>query len=153
MAPSEPEVTASGGVVLVDTTTEDAHINELGSTSGGLKTMKVKELGDSDKYYEKFQGILQLLLLVNALNENRNSKDSLIAIPNTAIPNTSISRKAFDYLDAITNLMVRDGEVVAAVACSGPRAIPTRGVISVNSPYKTPSNGSAQVRLQSTSCF
>jgi hypothetical protein len=88
MAPSELKVTASGGVVLVDITMEDTHINELGSTSGGPKTMKVKDLGDSDKYYEKFQGILQLLLLVNALNENQNSKDSLIVIPNTAIPNT-----------------------------------------------------------------
>lgn len=94
----------------------------------------------------KFQAILQLLQLVNALIENPKPEDS-----RNAIPNTSETRKAFDYLDAITNLMVRDGEVVAAVACGGPLAMPTRGIISVNSPCETPSDVNAQVRPQSTS--
>lgn len=87
------------------------------------------ELGDSDK----FQAILQLIMLLNAiLPESKESYNAIV--PNTA-PNTSLkdTRKTFDYLDAITNLMVRDAEVVAAVACGKPLAIPTRGLFLVES--------------------
>lgn len=39
----------------------------------------------------------------------------------------SVSRNDFDYIDAVTNLMVRNEEVVAVVACG-----PTRGIILVS---------------------
>ena len=137
MAPtSEPEVTTSGGAVLVDTTTADAQKTMKDSHSG-------KVLGD------KFKTILQLLLLVNTLIENlKKPKDSCRG---NTMPNASETRKAFDYLDAITNVMVRDDEVVAAVACGGPFPIPTKGIISVNSPCETPPDNNVQVRPQSKS--
>jgi hypothetical protein len=99
---------------------------------------------------DTFQAILQLLQLVDALIENATPKEDSHG-RNAMITGMTGTRKDFDYLDAVTNLMVRDDEVVAAVSCGGP--LPTRGVIMVDSPCKTPgpSDGNAQVRLQSTS--
>ena len=57
----------------------------------------------------KFQAILQLLQLVDALIPNKREQGA----------DYGKSRKSFDYVDAITNLMVRDEEVVAAVTCVG----------------------------------
>jgi hypothetical protein len=126
----DPEVT--GRDALFDTTAEDAQINlnELGSTSsaeGQVKgrnpattTQKSKNKGkkpsdDSDvldsSKAQHFQAILQLLQLVGALmpgDEHKHHGDKL----------TRDTRKSFDFVDAITNLMVND-EVVAAVACGG----------------------------------
>jgi hypothetical protein len=153
---SEPEVT--GGDALIDTTVKDAQINKLGSTSSDLEgqvegrnpatpqkstTKKKKYTADvlGSKRFQ-FQAIIQLLQLVVALignsrnQEPQNEHGKLKAAP----------RKAFDYLDAIINLMVRNGEVVAAVACGGQLEHPSSGIISFNS-----SSENAQVRLQYTS--
>jgi hypothetical protein len=91
---------------------------------------------DSSKA-QHFQAILQLLQLVGALmpgDEHKHHGDKL----------TRDTRRSFDFVDAITNLMVRDDEVVAAVACGG--RLPTQGIISINSPSETPSHENAQVR-------
>jgi hypothetical protein len=101
-----------------------------------------KTKGDRKALDDKFQAILQLLLLLNTLIENPKLEPE---DNHNATCHTIESRKAFDYLDAITNLMVRDIEVVAAVACGGP----SMGLISVNSPIETRSD--EQVRPQSTS--
>ena len=58
------------------------------------------------------------------------------------------SHKTFDYVDAITNLMVRNGEVAAAVACGDRHE---NGIISISSPNQTSFNEKAQVRPQYTS--
>ena len=75
-----------------------------------------------------FQAILQLLLqLVDTLlpeDEHKNYSDKLNH-------GTRDNRKSFDFVNSITNLMVRNDEVVAAVACGGPYL--THGLISVNS--------------------
>ena len=150
MAPSEPEVTTSGDDVLVD-------VNELGSTSSkqvqveleftrnytpvtagksaesNLMTNETKKaysfnvLGNKS---HQFQAILQLLLLVTTLIENQEAGEH-----RNKNRNIRETRKTFDYVDAITNLMVRGHEVVAAVAFGA-----TTGIISCNSAE------SAQVR-------
>ena len=161
---SEPEPEVTGGAALVDTTAKDVQINELGSKSSDLEgqvegrnpatTQKSKTkkkhhsfdvLGQKE---HQFQAILQLLQLLVALIAN--SRDEK---PEDEHRNEKLSgetRKAFDYIDAITNLMVRDIEVVAAVACGGEN--PSRGIISFNSPSETSSGENAQVRPQYT-CF
>ena len=98
---------------------------------------------DSDKklQLDKFHTILQLHLLVDALVKNPKIKSGLLAIPDT-----SQTRQAFSYLDAITNLMVRDSEVVAAVGCGS-----TGIILAVDLPCKTLSDENAQV--QSASYF
>jgi hypothetical protein len=73
-------------------------------------------------------------LIANSRNRKPGNKHGKV---------NSATRKAFDYIDAITNLMVRNGEVVAAVACG---EHPGWGIISFNS-----SSENAQVRLQYTS--
>jgi len=142
MAPCESEVTASGDDVLVDTTMEDAQINlnELGSTSSNLegkvqvdqnpRTSTTKKNHHSfdvlKNKSDKFQAILQLLYLVATLENRSKGKHR------NKIHDITGTRKAFDYVDAITNLMVRDNEIVAAVAFGDP--IPTTGIITVNLP-------------------
>jgi hypothetical protein len=72
------------------------------------KTKDINLLNTKPRY---FQAILQLFQLV----------DALIADKRKDIFNDKrfkASRKSFDYVDAITNLMVRSDEVVAAVACT-----------------------------------
>jgi hypothetical protein len=162
---SEPEPEVTGDAALVGTTVEDVQINELGSMSSDLEgqvegqnpvtTQKSKTMKKSTQKYtfdvlgnkeHQFQAILQLLQLIVAFiaklrnekpeDEHRNKKLS------------SETRKAFDYVDAITNLMVRNAEVVAAVACGGEN--PSRGIISFNSTSETPDEN-AQVRPQYTS--
>jgi hypothetical protein len=89
----------------------------------------------------EFQAISQLLNLVVTLSPWDPSPED---------KTTSGTRKSFDYVDAITNLMVRNAEVVAAVTCGG--QYPSRGIISVNSSNdETPSRENAQVRPQYTS--
>ena len=98
---------------------------------------------DSDKklQLDKFHTILQLHLLVDAVVKNPKIESGLLAIPDT-----SQTRQAFSFLDAITNLMVRDSVVVAAVGCG------SAGSISVvDLPCKTPSDENVQV--QSVSYF
>jgi hypothetical protein len=88
---------------------------------------------------QHFQAILQLLQLVVTLmpgDEHHSLKEKII----------SDTRKSFDYVDAITNLMVRTpSEVVAAasVACGGHNA---QGIISTNSTNETLSSENVQVR-------
>ena len=85
-----------------------------------------------------FQAILQLLQLVVALlpeDEHKNHSDKLNH-------GTRDACKSFDFVDSISNLMVRNDEVVVAVACGGP--YPTHGLISVDSSSKIPSNEKAQ---------
>jgi hypothetical protein len=150
----EPEVTQAVGdtLVTVDTSAED----ELRSMSGALeedrnpvttrksntkkKVPPVSVLLDSKSHH--FEAILQILqllvaLLPRSLHSNKPSSDT---------------RKSFDYVDAITNLMVRDSEVVAAVACRGQNEY-SRGVITINLPSETPSlePENVQVRPQYTS--
>jgi hypothetical protein len=153
MAPQASDVPA-------DTTTKDVDINELGSTFSDLEGQvegrnpattqksKIKRkkyianvLGSKPS---QFQAILQLLQLVVALNPEKR--------PSNEIPSTA-SRKAFDYVDAITNLMVRNGEVVAATACGGQLEHPIRGIISYNPSSKTRSDENAQVRPQYTTSY
>ena len=89
-----------------------------------------------------FQAILQLLQLVDTLlpeDEHKNHSDKLNH-------GTRDNRKSFDFVISITNLMVRNDEVVVAVACGGP--YPTHGLISVDSSSKIPSNEKAQVHPQ-----
>ena len=154
MAPQASDVN-----VPADTTTKDMEINELGSTFSDLEgkvegrnTQKSKV--KTKKYIadvlgskpSQFQAIIQLLQLVVALNpENEKSPSN---------PPSTTTRKAFDYVDAITNLMVRNGEVVAAVACGGQLEHPIRGIISYNNPSsKTRSGENAQVRPQYTTSY
>lgn len=162
---SEPEPEVTGSAALVDTTVEDLQINELGSTPSDLegqvegqnlattrksKTKKKKYAFDvlNNKEHQ-FLAILQLLRLVVALiadlrnekpeDENRNKKLY------------SETRKAFDYVDAITNLMVRNGEVVAAVACGDENL--SKGFISFNSSSETLSGENAGVRPQYSTSY
>ena len=89
-----------------------------------------------------FQAILQLLQLVDTLlpeDKHKNHSDKLNH-------GTRDNRKSFGFVNSITNLMVRNDEVVAAVACGGP--YPTHGLISVDSSSKIPSNEKAQVHPQ-----
>jgi hypothetical protein len=144
--------------VRVGTNMEDAQINELGSTSSNLegqaqvdqnpKTSKTKRppkhsdtFDVSNQKSDNFQAILQLLFLVNSLDKVINHQPH-----RNNIPDLSGTRKAFGFVDAITNLMVRDTEIVAAVAIGDP--IPTTGIISVNSPCEN-----VQVGPQYTSYF
>ena len=88
---------------------------------------------------QHFQAILQLLQLLVALmpgDEHHRLQEKLV----------SETRKSFDYIDAITNLMVRtENEVVAAAsfACGGRNA---QGIISTNSTNETLSSEKVQVR-------
>ena len=89
-----------------------------------------------------FQAILQLLQLIDTLlpeDKHKNYSDKLNH-------GTRDNRKSFDFVDSITNLMVRNDEVVAAVACGG--LYPTHGLISVDSSSKITSNEKAQVLQQ-----
>lgn len=99
------------------------------------KTEKASSVLDNKKRH--FEAILQILELAVALLPNNSSRhiDKL----------SSETRKDFGYVDAITNLMVRDVEVVAAVACGG--ADPNGGIIFNSPSSETPSN----VRPQYTS--
>jgi hypothetical protein len=158
---SELELEVTGGSALVDITAGDVQINKLGSTSSDLEgrnpatTPKLKTKIKKKQYSfdvlsnkeHQFYATLQLLQLVVALiahwvkkpeGEHCNKKPST----------SSETRKAFDYVDAITNLMVRNGEVVAAVSCGG---VPSGGLISFHSPSETPSSENAQVHPQYTS--
>jgi len=92
---------------------------------------------DSDKH---FQAIIQLLQLVLALlpGEHKHQSDKLTG------DGPSGTGKSFDFVDAITNLMVRNDEVVAAVACGSP----SRGIISVNSSNETPSHKNANLKVR-----
>ena len=88
-----------------------------------------------------FQAIIQLTQLVDKLfptHEPEHYGDKL----------THFTRKTFDYVDAITNLMVRSDEVVAGVACG-----PGRGIISTNSTNETFPHENAQVRPHYTHIF
>ena len=90
---------------------------------------------------EHFQAIIQLIqIVVNLIprDEPEHHGDKL----------TSVTRSSFDFVDTITNLMVRNDEVVAAVACG-----PSRGIISTNSTSKTFPHENAQVRPQYTHIF
>ena len=158
---SEPEPEVTGGAVLVDTTAEDVQMNELGSTPsdlegqvGGQNPATTRKSKTKKKKYSfdvlgnkehQFRAILQLLqLVVTLIAILRNEK------PEDEHRNKKLSgetRKAFDYIDAITNLMVRNGEVVAAVACGDKNS--GKGIISV-SPCETPGEN-AQVRPHYTS--
>ena len=74
-----------------------------------------------------FQAILQLLQLIDTLlpeDKHKNHSDKLNH-------GTRDNCKLFDFVDSITNLMMRNDEVVAAVACGGP--YPTHGLILVDS--------------------
>jgi hypothetical protein len=82
----------------------------------------------------RFQAILQLLHLLATLKPGDQRNHHGI--------NPSDTRKSFDFVDAITNLMVRSDEVVAAVAYGA--RLPTRGIISANLPIETPSHENAQ---------
>jgi hypothetical protein len=130
---------APGGDALVDTAAEDTQINELGSTSSHFEgqvegrnlatPQKLKEKYSVDVLDDKklhFQAILQLLqLLVTLIPDSNNQKFEA---------RSGASQKSLNYVDALTNLMVRNGEVVAAVACGGRLENPTGGIISFNSP-------------------
>jgi hypothetical protein len=95
----------------------------------------------------RFQAILQLIHLVDALIANNHTyRDSDDSNSNKHREN----RKSFDYIDAITNLMVRTDEVVAAVTCVS-ESTPGHHIISINSPTsEDPSSGNlnAGVRPQ-----
>jgi hypothetical protein len=125
---------------------EDAQINELGSTYSNLEGQaQVHENRQTNHHTfdvlgnktHKFQAILQLLHLVTTL---QNRKDTHC----NQIHDITETRKAFNYVDAITNLMVRDNEIVAAVALADTN--PTSSIISVNSKSEN-----VQVRPQYTS--
>ena len=123
MVPSELEVT--GGDALVDTTVKDAQINELGSMSshfeGQQNLATPRKLYSVDVLDDKklqFQTILQLLQLLIALIANLKNQKPEYEHCNNKL-SSGASHKSFDYVDALTNLMVRNGEVVAAVACGG----------------------------------
>ena len=112
---------------------EDGQINKLRK-----KPQKKHHTFDvlSNKTH-KFQAILQLLHLVTALENRRNNHSN-------QLNDISGTRKAFNYVDAITNLMVRDNEIVAAVALAD--ANPPSSIISVSSESEN-----VQVRPQYTS--
>lgn len=95
----------------------------------------------------EFQAILQLLRLLVALIAE--SKDEKPEDEHRDKKLSSETRKAFDYVDAITNLMVRDDEVVAAVACGGRLKNPSQGIISTIE-HDISSGENAQVRPQYT---
>jgi len=126
-----------------------AQINKLGSMSNDseeqavcqnpVTTPKLKKF-DSDVLLSKarhFDAIAQLLQLAVALIED--CSDEKTAHEHRGDKLDRETRKSFDYVDAITNLMVRSDEVVAAVSYGGP----SRGIISVNL-----TDGDAQVRRQ-----
>jgi hypothetical protein len=107
-----------------------------------------------DSKTSQFQAIIQLHQLLDALiniledqapepkDEHRNDNF-----------NTSETRKSFDYLDAITNLMVRNAEVAAAVACTSRGLL--QGIVSIDSDSlasETPSGENVMVRPQYTLC-
>jgi hypothetical protein len=161
MVPSSKlELEVTGGGALVDITAGDMHINKLGSTSSDLEgrnpatTPKSKTKIKKKQYSfnvlsnkeHQFYATLQLLQLVVALIANWDKE------PEGEHCNKkpgSETCKAFNYVDAITNLMVRNGEVVAAVSCGG---LLSGGIISFHSPSETPSGENAQVHPQYTSC-
>ena len=143
-----------GDDVLVDTAADDMQINELGSTSShsegqvegrNLAAPQKKDSVDDDKRLQ-FQAILQLLYLLDTLipgSKNlREPKDER----NNEL-GSGASHKSFNYVDALTTLLVRNGEVVAGVACGGRSENPTGGIISFNSPIE-PSDENVQVRPQ-----
>ena len=74
-----------------------------------------------------FQAILQLLQLIDALLPEDEHKNHSCKLNH----GTRDNRKSFDFFDSITNLMVRNDEVVVAVACGG--LYPTHGLILVDS--------------------
>ena len=150
------ELDATRCDAFFDTTAEDPQINlnELRSTFSTLEgqfegrnpamtTQKSKtEVENISESMNRLQAILQLLQLVDTLipgNEHKNRSEKLNR-------GTGDVRKSFDFVDSITNLMVRNDEVVAAVTCGG--AYPTHGIISVDSSSKILSNKEAQVRPQ-----
>jgi len=91
--------------------------------SSKTKNFRVENLLNTKS--QEFQAILQLLQLVDALiagpSKGNNFNDQ----------NYRRTRKSFDYIDAITNLMVRNDEVMAAVSCE---SHPGHHIISVESP-------------------
>ena len=120
-----------GDDVLVDTAADDMQINELGSTSSHFEgqvegrnlatPQKLKEKYSVDVLDDKklqFQTIPQLLQLLIALIANLKNQKPEYEHCNNKL-SSGASHKSFDYVDALTNLMVRNGEVVAAVACGG----------------------------------
>jgi len=123
---------------------EDGQINELGSTYSNLEGQAQVHKKPQKKHHtfdvlsnktDKFQAILQLLHLVTTL-QNRRDKHS------NQTHDITGTRKAFNYVDAITNLMVRDNEIVAAVALADPPS----SIISFSSESEN-----VQVRPQYTS--
>lgn len=140
MAPQASELEVMGDA-LVNTTAENSQINELGSTRTtpsdlerqGRNPATTQKSKTKKKKYSvdvlgskalQFQAIIQLLQLVDVLIANSKNQKHEDKHCNKKL--SSATRKAFDYVDAITNLMVRNGEVVAAVACG------SEGVISCN---------------------
>jgi hypothetical protein len=75
----------------------------------------------------KFQAILQLIQLVDALAANNHT------YRDHSNNKHRENHKLFDYIDAITNFMVRTDEVVAAVTCVS-ESTPSHHIISINSP-------------------
>jgi hypothetical protein len=87
---------------------------------GQVKTNKLVDVDVFSSKTSHFQAIIQLLQLLYTLLTKKHEDECCDEIL------TSGTCKTFDYVDAITNLMVRSGEVVAAVACG------SEGVISCN---------------------
>ena len=117
--------------------------NELGSTSlegqvegrNPAATQKSKEKCSVDVSKQShFQAIQQLLQLVDTLIANLKPEDD--KHHNKKLSSTSNKPARDDYVEVITNLMVGNGEVVAAVACGGP--FENQAIISFTSPSKTP---------------
>lgn len=105
-----------------------------------LEDVQTNLLYCKERHFQAIQQLLSLVVSIIPLDGN-NLEDKIIA-----------THKAFDYVDAITNLMVRHGEVVAAVACGGRGG----GIISTefqdrDSDNETPSHENVEVRPQYTS--
>ena len=96
----------------------------------------------------RFQAIVQLLQLLIALlsgpGEHKHQSDN-----RTGDSTRNLKSRAFDFVDAITNLMVRNDEVVAGVAC----ASQSQGIISLHPPNETPCHENAQVHPHYTHIF
>lgn len=146
------ELGFTGGDALVDTTSGDfegfEHHGVEGQNPATTRKSKKKYTANVlDSTTQQFQAIIQLLQLVDSLVANsRNEKPEDQHLNKKLSDGTS--HKAFDYVDAITNLMVRNGEVAAAVACGDRHE---NGIISISSPNQTSFNEKAQVRPQYTS--
>ena len=96
----------------------------------------------------RFQAIVQLLQLLIALlsgpGEHKHQSDN-----RTGDSTRNLKSRVFDFVDAITNLMVRNDEVVAGVAC----ASQSQGIISLHPPNETPCHENAQVHPHYTHIF